>query len=75
MTYIGTVLCAMAIDHLQRLTEAIHDRERAKSFVNEQTEMALLMAAPGMLAILTLDPWLIELLYAKGFVLAAEILR
>ena len=75
MTYIGFVLGAMATDYLPRLTEAIHDRERAKSLVNEQTEMALLMAGPALLAMLTLAPWLIELLYAKGFMPAAEILR
>jgi PST family polysaccharide transporter len=75
MTYIGFVLSAMGADYLPRLTEEIHDRERAKSLVNEQTEMALLMAGPILLAMLTLAPWIIELLYAKGFLPAAEILR
>ena len=75
MTYIGFVLGAMATDYLPRLTEVIHDHERAKQLVNEQTEMALLMAAPVLLAMLTLAPWLIELLYARSFAPAAEILR
>lgn len=75
MTYIGFVLSAMAADYLPSLTEAVHDRERAKSLVNEQTEMALLLAASAMLAMLILAPWLIELLYTKGFTPAAELLR
>jgi len=75
MTYIGFVLGAMGADYLPRLTEAINDTERAKQLVSEQTEMALLMAAPVLLAMLTFAPWLIELLYAKNFAPAAEILR
>lgn len=75
MTYIGFVLGAMATDYLPRLTEAINEPERANRLVNEQMEMGLLMAAPVLLAMLTLSPWLIELLYAKSFAPAAEILR
>ena len=75
MTYIGFVLGAMATDYLPRLTEAIQDPERAKRLVNEQTEMGLLMASPVLLAMLTFAPFLIELLYAKSFAPAAEILR
>jgi O-antigen/teichoic acid export membrane protein len=75
ITYIGFVLGAMGTDYLPRLTEAIHDHECAKQLVNEQTEMGLLMAAPVLLAMLTLAPWLIELLYAKSFYPAEEILR
>lgn len=75
MTYIGFVLGAMGTDYLPRLTAVIHDHERSKQLINEQTEMALLMAAPVLLAMITLAPWLIELLYAKSFSPAAEILR
>lgn len=75
MTYIGFVLGAMATDYLPRLTEAIHEPERANRLVNEQTEMGLLMAAPVLLAMLTFSPMLIELLYAESFAPAAEILR
>jgi PST family polysaccharide transporter len=75
MTYVGFVLGEMAADYLPRLTEPIHDRERAKSLVNEQNELALLFAAPASLAMLMLAPWLIELLYVKGITPAAELLR
>lgn len=75
MTYLGFVLAAMAVDYLPRLTGVMPDYERAKTLVNEQTEMALLMAAPVLLAMMTLAPWLIQLLYAASFAPAAEIFR
>lgn len=75
MTYMGFVLGAMATDYLPRLSVAIHEPERAVRLVNEQTEMALLMAGPVLLGMLTLAPWVIEWLFAASFAPAAEILR
>jgi len=75
MTYIGFVLGAMATDYLPRLSAAIHEPSRAVRLVNEQTEMALLMAAPVLLGMLTLAPWVIEWLFAASFAPAVEILR
>lgn len=75
MTYIGFVLGAMGSDYFPRLTEIIDDREHAIRLVNEQTEMALLLAGPVLLGMLTLSPIAIELLYAESFAPAAEILR
>lgn len=75
MTYIGFVLGAMAADYLPRLSAAIHEPSRAVRLVNEQTEMALLMAAPVLLGMLTLAPWVIEWLFAASFAPAVEILR
>ncbi len=75
MTYISFVLGAMATDYLPRLTGAIRDYGRAGKMVNEQTEMALLMAAPVLLVMLTLAPWVIELLYSASFAPTADILR
>lgn len=75
MTYIGFVLGAMGADYYPRLTEAIRDPSHASRLVNQQTEMALLLAGPVLLAMTTLAPWVIELLYAKSFAPATEILR
>lgn len=75
MTYLGFVLNAMGADYYPRLTSVIQDRERAIKMVNEQTEMLLLLAGPVLLAMMTLAPWVIELLYAKSFAPATEILR
>jgi O-antigen/teichoic acid export membrane protein len=75
MTYIGFVLGAMGADYYPRLTEAIHDHPRARMLVNEQTEMALLLAGPALLGMITLAPLVIHLLYTASFVPAVEVLR
>jgi PST family polysaccharide transporter len=75
MTYIGFVLGAMSTDYYPRLTEAISDPVRARKLVNEQTEMALLLAGPVLLAMITLAPWVIHLLYAASFAPAIDVLR
>ena len=73
-TYVGFVLNAMAMDYFPRLTTAIGDREQAGKLVNEQTEMGLLMAGSALLAMITFAPWVINLLYAKSFSPAAQLL-
>ena len=75
MTYIGFVLGAMGADYFPRLTAAINDHPQARKLVNEQTEMALLLAGPVLLAMITLAPWVIHLLYAASFAPATEVLR
>lgn len=75
MTYIGFVLGAMGTDYYPRLTAAIHDHAATNRMVNEQTEVALLLAGPVLLAMLALAPWVIELLYSSKFDEAAYILR
>lgn len=75
MTYIGFVLGAMATDYYPRLTAAIHDHAAVNRMVNEQTEVALLLAGPVFLAMLGLAPWVIELLYSRQFDQAADVLR
>lgn len=75
MTYLGFVLGAMGTDYYPRLTAAIHNREKAIRLVNEQTEVALLLAGPVLLALLGLVPWVIHLLYSNEFAPATSILR
>ena len=43
--------------------------------VNEQTEVALLLAGPVFIAMLGLAPWVIHLLYSREFAEAASVLR
>ncbi|MCE6967487.1 O-antigen translocase [Cereibacter sphaeroides] len=74
-TYLGFVLGAMGTDYYPRLTAAIDDPATATRLVNEQTEVALLLCAPVLLAMLGLAPWVIHLLYSAEFGPAAEILR
>ena len=75
MTYLGFVLGAMGTDYYPRLTAVIADHAAATRLVNEQTEVALLLCAPVLLAMLGLAPWVIRLLYSAAFDPAIEILR
>lgn len=75
MTYIAFVLAAMGTDYYPRLTAAIHDPEKAKRLVNEQAQVAILLAGPVLVAMLALAPWVIRLLYTEEFVPAVSILR
>jgi len=75
MTYVAFVLNAMAMDYYPRLTTAIKDHKDARRLVNEQAEMALLLAGPVLMTMITLAPWVIHLLYAESFGPAAEVLR
>jgi PST family polysaccharide transporter len=50
--YVGIVLQAMAADFFPRLTAASSDHKECNRLVNEQAEISLLLAAPGLLAML-----------------------
>lgn len=75
MTYLGFVLGAMGTDYYPRLTAVIREPDKVNRLVNEQTEVALLLAGPVFLAMLALAPWLVRLLYSAEFAEAANILR
>jgi O-antigen/teichoic acid export membrane protein len=75
MTYIGFVLGAMGADYYPRLTAAINNHGAVNRMVNEQTEVALLLAGPIFLAMMALAPWVISLLYSSEFHSATGVLR
>jgi PST family polysaccharide transporter len=74
-TCIGFVLGAMATDYYPRLCASVGGDGSACKLVNEQTEMALLLAGPVLLAMITLAPWVIQVLYSPSFNPAIEVLR
>jgi enterobacterial common antigen flippase len=73
--YVGFILSAMGADYYPRLTAVASNDREVNRLVNEQTEAALLMALPGILATLTAAPFVIRMLYSSEFAVAAEILR
>jgi O-antigen/teichoic acid export membrane protein len=75
MTYIGFVLSAMGTDYYPRLTAAVSSNQAVNNLVNEQSEVALLLAGPIFLIMLGIAPWVIELLYSPRFAEAAAVLR
>jgi len=73
--FVGFVLTSMGADYYPRLSSASHEPKLMVRMVNEQTEVGLLLTVPGLLACWVLAPWLVELFYAKTFLLASELLQ
>jgi PST family polysaccharide transporter len=73
--YLGFILQAMGTDFYPRLTASIDDPAACNRLVNEQTQVGVLLAGPGVLATLALTPILITLLYSGQFAGAVEPLR
>jgi antigen flippase len=73
--YVGIVLQAMGADFYPRLTGVAEDHEECNRLVNEQAQVSLLLAAPGVIATLTLAPLVIAFFYSSHFGAAVEPLR
>jgi PST family polysaccharide transporter len=74
-TYVKFVLDAMGLDYLPRLAQKKDDPAEINRLVNEQTEIALLAAVPGVTALVVLAPLVIPLLYSSRFDQAIEVFR
>lgn len=73
--YAGFILQAMGADFYPRLTAIATDHAACNRLVNEQTQISLLLAGPGVIATLTLAPLAMFLFYSPEFHPAAAILR
>lgn len=73
--YVGFVLQAMGADFYPRLTALVKNRSECNRLVNEQAEVSMLLAGPGILATLSLAPLVISLLYSSAFGEAVALLR
>lgn len=73
--FVNFVLQAMAADYFPRLAGVANDKPAMTRMVNEQTEIGLLLAVPGLLATMALAPWIIQLFYTKEFLPAVELLQ
>jgi len=73
--YVGVVLGAMGADFYPRLTAVARDDAAVNQLVNEQTEMGILIAMPGILVTLALAPWVLRVFYSEAFMPAVEVIR
>ena len=74
-TYVGFITQAMGADFYPRLTAVARDDKECNRLVNEQAEVGLLLAGPGVIATLTFAPLVIWIFYSSSFGPAVEILR
>lgn len=72
--FAGFILSAMGTDFYPRLTNVISDHTHAARVVNEQTEIGLLLALPGLAATMVFAPLVVQALYSKEFLPAGQFL-
>ena len=73
--YVGFILESMVKDYYPRLAAVANDSASSNKLVNEQVEIGTLLAVPGILAMLTFAPTVIQLFYTSKFSGAFEIFR
>jgi antigen flippase len=72
--FAGFILGAMGTDFYPRLTAAAHDDKQINRLVNEQTEIGILLALPGLLGTLAFAPWVMHVFYTEKFLPGAALL-
>lgn len=73
--YAGFILQAMGADFYPRLTAVCEDAGECNRLVNEQAQIGMLLAGPGVMATLTVTPLIVSLFYSSQFHEAVEVLR
>ncbi|WDF59118.1 oligosaccharide flippase family protein [Flavobacterium sp. KACC 22758] len=73
--YLGIILNAMLADFFPRLTEINKNNEAVNRLINEQLEIAFLVASPMIVFILVFAQFIITILYSYAFAIAIPILQ
>lgn len=73
--YVGIILQAMGADFLPRLTAVARNNSDCNRLVNEQAQISLLLAGPGVIATVAFAAIVIPMFYSAHFAEAADILR
>jgi len=72
--FAGFILNAMGTDFCPRITAVHTNHPLVCRLVNEQTEVGLLLALPGMVGTMFFAPWAIKIFYTPEFMVAASLL-
>ena len=72
--FVQFILKAMSADFFPRLSAVSDDQVEMNRLVNEQTEIGVLLAFPGVLAATLFAPVIIRVLYSAEFMVAAELM-
>ena len=73
--YIGVILQSMGKDFYPRLTGVAFQPKKEAQLINEQTQVGMILAAPGLMFTLALAPLGIQLLYSAEYLEAYTILQ
>ncbi|MES2995304.1 MAG: O-antigen translocase [Verrucomicrobiota bacterium] len=72
--FAGFILAAMGTDFYPRLSAASNDHALMNRLVNEQTEVGILLALPGLLGTMVFAPLVMKIFYSTKFLGGAELL-
>ena len=72
--FAGFILNAMATDFYPRLTAAAKDHQKVNAMINEQIEIGVLIALPGLLGMLAYGQFLLILFYTEQFASGVDLL-
>jgi len=72
--FAGFILGAMGTDFYPRLTAVADDHPAMVRLVNEQTEIGILLAIPGLVGTLIFAPWVMKVFYSSQFIQGADLL-
>ncbi len=72
--FAGFILGAMGADFYPRLTAVADDSMAVNKHVNEQTEIGILLALPGIIGTLAFAPWMMQIFYTSKFLPGADLL-
>ncbi len=72
--FAGFILGAMGTDFYPRISAVATDNAKVNRLVNEQIEVGVLLAVPGLLGTLALGPMVLHAFYSAKFIPAASLL-
>lgn len=72
---VGFVLGAMGTEYYPRLTAAANDNVSVHRMINEQSQISILLALPGLVAVIIFAPLIVKCFYTASFDTAVPILR
>ena len=73
--FLNFILGAMAADFYPSLAALSGDHAKMRILVNQQIEVGLLIALPGLMATLLFSPWIIQVFYTAEFAQAVPMLQ
>lgn len=73
--FVGFVLQAMGNDYYPRLTQKANNASSMNQLINEQTEIGILIALPGIILTISLAPFLIWILFSDEFLSSVILLQ
>ncbi len=74
-TLVNFILSAMGADYYPRLVGVAHDKSLMNQMINEQIEVGVLLAAPGLLVLMVFAPMIVDGFYTQEFAGAVPLLR